>query len=70
LDRDLSPTHLGTKVGKASVKSVAWAFAWGDGGTEAAAANGELSLIEHADREVLVVPGGLYVCWTTVVYGE
>jgi hypothetical protein len=70
LDRDLNRTQLGTKVGKASVKSVLWVFAWGDGGTEAAAADGGLSTIEHADQEVFLLLGGLYVRLTTVVYGE
>jgi hypothetical protein len=70
LDRDLNRTQLGTKVGKASVKSVLWAFAWGDAGTQAAAADGDLSTIEHADQEVLLLLGGLYVRLTTVVYGE
>lgn len=70
LDRDLNRTQLGTKVGKASVKSVLWAVAWGDGGTQAAAANGDLSTINHADQEVLVLLGGLYIRLTTVVYGD
>ena len=70
LDRDLNRTQLGTKVGKASVNSVLWAVAWGDGGTAAAAADGNLSTIEHADQELLVLLGGLYVRLTTVVYGE
>jgi hypothetical protein len=70
LDRDLNRTQLGTKVGKASVKSVLWTFAWGDAGTQAAAADGDLSTIEHADQEVLLLLGGLYVRLTTVVYGE
>jgi hypothetical protein len=70
MDHDLDQTELGSKVGRASVKSVLWAVAWGDAGTQAAAAEGGLKTINHADREIFVVLGGVYARMTTVVYGD
>ena len=63
-------TELGTKVGRASSYSVLWLVAWGDSGTKAAAVNGNMKVIECADREVKVILSGLYTRATTVVYGE
>jgi len=63
-------TELGTKVGRASSYSVLWLVAWGDSGTKAAAENGNMKVIECADREVKVVLFGLYTRATTVVYGD
>lgn len=70
LDRDLDNTRLGTKQGKSTFQSVLWAVAWGDAGTQAAAADGDLQVIQHADQEVFMVLGGLYYRRTTVVYGD
>ncbi len=70
LDTNLDRTQLGDKVGKSNMKSVLWLVAWGDAGTEAAAANGEISTIHHADMEVFSILFGLYYSQNTVVYGE
>jgi hypothetical protein len=70
LDRDLDRTPLGSKVGRASVQSVLWGVAWGDAGIQAAARNGGLETIHHADQEIFVVLGGAYARLTTVVYGD
>jgi hypothetical protein len=70
LDRDLDRTALGSKVGRASAQSVLWGVAWGDAGIHAAALDGGLSSIHHADQELFVVLGGAYARLTTIVYGD
>lgn len=70
LDRDVSTTVLGPKIGYASNHSVLWLFAWGDGSTEAAARNGDLKVINHLDEEIFVIFFGAYTRSTTVAYGE
>jgi hypothetical protein len=70
LDTDLAHTQLGPKVGRSRMHCVAAAVCWGDAGTQAAARDGGLQQLNHADREVFVVLLGLYARQTTVVYGE
>ncbi len=70
LDRDLDRTVLGSKVGRASVESYVWAVALGDAGIQAAARNGGIQTIQHADQEYFIVLGGLYARLTTIVYGD
>lgn len=70
LDTNLDKTQLGSKVGEASIQSVLWSVAWGDGGIKAAAENGGITVINHADRRRFGVLFGLYVKETTVVYGD
>ncbi|MFT4537801.1 MAG: hypothetical protein ACI841_000979 [Planctomycetota bacterium] len=71
LDENLDATILGDKVGRSSVHGVAWLVAWGDAGTQAAAQEGEITTIHHADQEVLSILGGLiYSRVTTILYGE
>lgn len=70
LDQDFDRTELGTKVGRADVRSVAWMVAWGDGGTRAAAENGNISTIRHADVEYRLFLLGLYTRATTIVFGD
>jgi hypothetical protein len=70
LDIDFDSTSLGNKVGRSHIQSVLWLFAWGDGGTKAAADQGGITVINHADTETLVVLLGLYTRITTVVYGD
>lgn len=70
LDTDLDRTELGSKVGRASIHSVLGMVAWGDAGTQAAARNGGLQVLTHADQEVLVILGVVYARRTTVVYGD
>jgi len=69
-DTDLERTALGSKIGKSEYYSLLWLVAWGDAGTEAAAKNGGISVINHMDRELLAVFFGLYVKSTTVLYGD
>ncbi len=70
LDRDFNTTELGTKEGRSTNHSILWLVAWGDAGTRAAADNGGISVIRHADQEFMVLLFGLYARYTTVVYGD
>jgi hypothetical protein len=70
LDTDLDRTELGSKVGKSSARSVLWLFAWGDAGTQAAAEDGDIQILRHADQETLLVLLGIYARTRTVVYGD
>ena len=70
LGTEYNKTELGTKIGEASCYSVLWLFAWGDAGTKAAAENGGIKVIRHADTKVFSVLFGLYSKVTTVAYGD
>jgi hypothetical protein len=70
LDTDLDQTQLGSKVGKASAYSVLWLVAWGDAGTQAAAEDGDIGVIRHADTKTLSILMFLYTQRTTIVYGD
>ena len=69
-DKDYDRTELGTKIGKSELKSILWLVAWGDAGTKAAADNGGITVIKHADVEYYVLLMGLYTRLTTVLYGD
>lgn len=70
LDTDLNATRLGSKTGESSTHSVLWLAAWGDSGCKAAAENGDITTINHADTKVFSILWGLYSKVTTVVYGD
>ncbi|MBN1422749.1 MAG: hypothetical protein JXP34_28495 [Planctomycetes bacterium] len=70
LDTDLDETTLGSKVGVANVHSILNLVAWGDGGTQAAAEQGGIETIHHADQQILSVLFFAYVRRTTIVYGD
>jgi hypothetical protein len=70
LDLDADKTDIGDKVGTSTVQSVLWLVAWGDGSTDAAAKNGNISVVHHMDQEVFSILFGLYSKSTTIVYGE
>jgi hypothetical protein len=70
LGTEFNKTELGTKTGQASCYSVLWLVAWGDGGTKAAADNGGIKIIRHADTKVYSILFGLYSKVTTVAYGD
>ena len=69
-DRDLNRTEIGSKVGKAEAYSIFWLVAWGDASYEAAARNGGITVLRHADQEIFQVFLGFYTRWTVVVYGD
>ena len=70
LGQEFDKTELGTKEGQSHARSVLWLVAWGDAGTKAAAENGGIKIIRHADTEVYSILLGLYTRLTTVVYGD
>jgi hypothetical protein len=70
LDVDLDRTTLGEKTGVAEARSLLWLFAWGDASYAAAAANGGIATMRHADQEVFNILFGLYTRWRVVVYGD
>lgn len=70
MSRDFRTARVAPKSGEASTHSVAWLVAWGDGGLQQAANNGQLTTIEYADRSFLNILFGLYMRNTTVVYGN
>ena len=70
LDTDLNETDLGDKVGESSYQSVMGLVSWGDAGTQAAAKNGNIKTLKHADQKIFSVLWGLYFKQTTVVYGN
>jgi hypothetical protein len=70
LDTDLDRTELGSKVGESRAQSVLWMVAWGDAGTQAAARNGGIKTIRHADQRGFGILFGLYARQTTIVYGD
>lgn len=70
LDENFANTQLGVKEGKSTCRSLLWLFAWGDAGTRAAAENGGITVIKHADRETMIVLFGLYTQMSTIVHGD
>lgn len=70
LDTDVNQTHLGQKIGRASSQSFFWLVATGDGGVEAAAKDGNITVINHLDVERYMLFFGAYVRVTTIAYGD
>ncbi len=70
LDTDLQQTKLGAKTGTASNHQILGLVAWGDASTQAAAANGGITTLNHADEEWFSVLWFVYGRQTTVVYGD
>lgn len=71
LNTNLNNVSLGTKVGKASVKSYAFGlYSSGDMSIATAAANGGIKTVKHADYEYNNVFFFAYQEMTMIVYGE
>lgn len=70
LDTNLEETNLGSKVGSSSAHIVLGLVSWGDAGTRAAALNGGIETITHADQEFMVILGFVYLRRTVIVYGD
>ena len=70
LDQDVWETKLGTKVGKSSTHTLLWLVAWGDGGTMAAARQGNITVVQHMDMSVQSYLFGVYSQRDTIVYGD
>ena len=69
LDRDLDRTQLGTLRGESTARTWFGAVQLGDAGVQAAAEDGGLSVLYHADQRFFNVLG-VYQERTTIVYGE
>ncbi len=70
LDTNVDQTTLGDKVGRSSQHAALWMVGWGNAGTQAAAEDGGMTVIHHADQEILNILFGLYIRQTTILYGE
>lgn len=70
MDKDFQNTELGSKEGSSSAQTVLYLVSWGNAGTKAAAENGDIKVIKHADRRIFSVLFGFYTRITTVVYGD
>ena len=70
LDTDLQNTDLGDKKGESSYQSILGLVAWGNAGTQAAASDGNITTLKHADQKIFSVLWGIYYRQTTVVYGN
>ena len=70
LDIDFENTTLGSKVGYSDATSILYLVAWGDAGTKAAAEDGGITTIKHADAKFTSILFGLYTHVETVVYGD
>lgn len=69
-DTDLNRTDLGSKKGVATAYSLLWLVAWGDASYAAAAQNGDITVLKHADQHTVQVLFGLYTRWRVIVYGD
>ena len=69
LDINYDKTDLGTKTGAASASSVLCLVSFGDCSIQAAAMNGGVSTVNHADYEFFSILG-LYTKTTVTVYGD
>jgi len=69
-DTDLNKTDLGSKKGIATAYSLLWLVSWGDASYAAAARNGDITVLKHADQEMQQILLGLYTRWRVVVYGD
>jgi len=70
LDTNLEDTRLGDKTGRSESHAVLGLVAWGDASTRAAAEEGGIETIRHADMEAFSVLWIVYSRYTTVVYGD
>lgn len=70
LDTNLDETRLGDRRGESHAHSVLGLVAWGDAGTRAAAEEGGITTIRHADQRFIAVLGLVYTRVTTIVYGD
>ncbi|MEI7851396.1 MAG: TRL-like family protein [Kiritimatiellales bacterium] len=71
LDVDFENTDMsGVKKGTADTISILGLFAFGDASSQAAAQNGGITKIVHADYEYLNILFGIYQKTTVIVYGK
>ena len=70
LQLDYDNTDLGHRVGSAYTISVLGLFAGGDCSIQAAAKNGKIRIIKHADYRFTNILFGLFTKTTVYVYGD
>ena len=72
---DFNNTSLGSRTGTASTKYLhiplfgSWSFAWEDASIDAAAKQGNIKTVKHADYRMMQILG-IYGEFTTIVYGD
>lgn len=69
IDTDLDAQPLGTKVGRASTQQILSIVSWGDASVQAAAKDGKITTIHHADHHFTNYLG-IYSKFTLIVTGE
>ena len=69
-DENINSTDLGTKVGVSEAYSILWIVAWGDASYAAAAKNGNIKVLKHADQETFQIFLGAFTRWRIIVYGD
>lgn len=67
---EYNKTDLGHKVGSASSISILGLFATGDCSTQAAAKDGGIKTVKHADYEFKNILFGIFTKTTVYVYGD
>ena len=70
LDVDMEATKLGSRQGESSCFSILGLVSIGDASINAAAKNGGITTIQHADYKYMNVFFGVFQEYTTIVYGE
>lgn len=69
LDYNVNQTEFGSKKGVASTHCILGMIAWGDGSMKAAADDGMIKTVRHADYDALNVLF-IYSRYTTIAYGD
>jgi len=64
------PAPASIKVGRATTHTCLALFAYGDASVEAAMQDGGIRRVHHVDFESKSLLGGLFMVYTTMVYGE
>ncbi len=70
LSLEYENTNLGSKTGTSSAMSVLGLVALGDASVEAAAKNGKIRTVKHADYDFTNVFFGVYTKTNVYVYGD
>lgn len=69
-DQNINNTELGAKKGTATMHSVLWLVTWGDSSYAAAAKDGNIRILKHADQEIQSYLFGMYSKRKIIVYGD
>ncbi len=69
-DDNIDNTDFGSKKGIATAYSILWIVSWGDASYSAAAKNGNIRVMKHADQEIHSFLFGVFNRWSIIVYGD